>query len=103
MKKALYCTKNKLYHYKDGEKVLGAHDRMWGIVSDIHGDATGIRGNVSGLRGDVSYISGYVSGFYGNASGIKGDVSGIEGNLDECDITDEERKNGVLITELIRD
>ncbi len=89
MKKALYRAKNPLYYFKDGVRVLGAHDLMWG-------DVTGIYGNVSDIVGNVS-------GIVGNVSGIVGDASGLHGNLDECDITDEERKNGVLITDLIHD
>ena len=46
MKKAL--TKiNKLYYYKDGKRIEGAH-------KDIRGDVSEIRGNVSCICGDVS-------------------------------------------------
>lgn len=47
----------------------------------------GIVGDVSGLRGDVS--------------GIFGDATGIQGDLDDCELTDEERKRGVDIEALI--
>jgi hypothetical protein len=67
-----------------------------------------ISGNVSGLRGDVSCISGNVSGLRGNVScisgdvsGLRGNVSGLRGNVDGCEITDEERKNGIDIKNLI--
>ena len=38
----------------------------------------------------------------GDVSGISGNVSGIIGNVDLCEITDEERKNGVDINDLIK-
>ena len=47
-------------------------------------------------------ISGDVSGISGNVSGIRGDVSGIWGNLDECELTDEEREQGVQIEDLLQ-
>ncbi len=54
------------------DKLIGMHD--------------GIRGEVN-IRGDVS--------------NIQGDVSNIWGNIDDCELTDEERKRGIDINELI--
>ena len=48
----------------------------------------------SKLIGMHDDISGDVTGIYGDASGIKGDV-------DICDISDEERINGINIDDLI--
>lgn len=56
---------------------------------EISGDTSGIRGDISGIRGDVSKI--------------EGNVSGITGNLDDCQITEEDRKRGVNIKELIKE
>ena len=53
------------------------------------------------IRGDVSDIRGDVNGIEGDVSGIRGDVSGIEGNVASCEITEEERKRGIDIKELI--
>ena len=49
-----------LYHYNNGNKVMGPHKEL--------------RGNVSGLRGDV----------------------------DECELTEMERYDGIEITELVK-
>jgi len=81
MKKNLEKIENEIYHYVYGVKISG---------------------DVSGISGDVSGISGDVSGISGDVSGISGNVSGIIGNVDLCEITDEERKNGVDINDLIK-
>ena len=39
----------------------------------------------------------------GAHNNIWGDVSGIEGNVASCEITEEERKRGIDIKELIKD
>ena len=77
-----------IWHFVDGVKVNGPHDRIEGDVSDIWGDVSGVRGdvsdiwgNVSGVRGDVSDIRGDVSGIRGDVSDIWGDVSGIRGDV----------------------
>ena len=62
-----------LYYYRDGRK---------------------IRGIANYLYGDVSGLSGDVSGLYGIATNMSG-------NIDDCELTDEERKNGVDINDLI--
>ena len=94
MKKALKKIENKTWYYKDGASVYGVHDKITGDASGISGDASGIWGNVSGITGDVSGITGYVSG-------IRGDVSGIRGDVDVCELTDEDRKNGLDIRDLL--
>jgi hypothetical protein len=104
-------------------------DELYGEVTGLYGDVSGLRGNVSGLRGNVTGLSGYVSGLRGyvsglygevtglygevtglrgnvsglrgNVSGLSGNVSGLRGNVDDCGITDDERKNGVEISDLI--
>ena len=35
--------------------------------------------------------------------GISGNVSGIRGDIDDCEISDEERKRGIKIEELIKE
>jgi hypothetical protein len=50
------------------------------IENIYYGDLTGIRGNLTDLTGDLT---------------------GITGNLSDCCITDEERKKGIDISELI--
>ena len=80
MKKALTKSSVSLHHYKDRKRVEGANKRMTGDCSELEGNCTGLRGNCTGLRGDCS---------------------GLWGDLDECDITDEERKRGVDISDLV--
>ena len=70
------------------------------IMPELTGDVSGITGNVSGISGDVDGLSGYVSGLRGYVSGITGDVSGITGNVDDCELTQAERAEGVDITAL---
>ena len=73
MKKALSRVTTKLYHYKGDIKVDGTNGEMIGNCSGLYGDCTGLYGNCSGLYGD----------------------------LYECDITDEDRKKGIDIAELV--
>ena len=83
-----------LYHFVDGVRIAGA-------PSGLRGDVSGLRGNVSGLRGNVSDLWGNVSGLWGNVSGLRGNVSGLRGDVGECEITDEERENGVDVSTLV--
>lgn len=74
MKRALKKQTNVYYYYDNyGKRVDGVHDRIRGDVSDITGDV----------------------------SGIRGDVSGIWGNVDECGLSEDDRKRGVRIEDLI--
>ena len=73
MKKALSRVTTKLYHYKGDIKVDGTNGEMIGDCTRLNGNCTGLSGDCSGLRGD----------------------------LDECDITDEDRKKGIDIAELV--
>jgi len=87
MKKALSRVTTKLYHYKGDIKVDGTNGAMIGNCTSLYGDCTSLYGNCSGLRGDCTSL-------YGNCSGLPGD-------LDECDITDEDRKKGIGIAVLV--
>ena len=49
----------KLYHYVNGEKIMG--------------DCSGLRGNCSGLWGDCSDLRGDCSDLSGDCSGLSGD------------------------------
>lgn len=48
-------------------------------------------------------IQGKHTKIRGNTSNIRGDVTNIKGNIDECGITDEERKNGINIIDLVKE
>ena len=80
MKKALSRVTTKLYHYKGDIKVDGTN-------SEMIGNCTGLNGNCTGLSGDCS--------------GLRGDCTRLYGDLYECDITDEDRKKGIDIAELV--
>ena len=87
MKKALSRVTTKLYHYKGDIKVDGTNSEMIGNCTGLYGNCTGLYGNCTGL--------------YGNCTGLYGDCSGLRGDLYECDITDEDRKKGIDIAELV--
>jgi len=87
MKKMLKRTESEVYHFHNGEKVMGIHMAIRGKVSDIYGNVSGLIGDVTGLTGDVT--------------SIMGDVTGLEGDIDDCELTEDDRKQGINITELI--
>jgi len=73
-------------------------------VSGLYGKMSPyLYGDVSGLRGEVSqYLRGDVSGLRGDVTGLSGDVPPRQyGNVDDCELTDRERKAGVKISDLI--
>ena len=51
-------------------------------------------------KGDIK-VDGTNSEMIGNCTGLYGNCSGLRGDLDECDITDEDRKKGIDIAELV--
>lgn len=65
---------------KDSEPLSGVHVNLIGDLSGLRGDASGLRGNVRGLRGYVT---------------------GLSGDVDDCEITEEERAAGVDVTDLV--
>jgi len=81
---------------KNKKKLTGMHSGIIGTPSSgLWGDFSNLWGDISGLTGNIS------SGLTGDISGLTGDISDLWGNLDNCEITDEERKNGIKITDLI--
>ena len=86
-------------------KLMGEIGNLHGNISaDLHGDISGLHGNISGLlHGNISGIYGNISsGLCGNISGIYGDCTDIFGDLDLCELTEEERKQGVKISDLLK-
>ena len=51
-------------------------------------------------KGDIK-VDGTNGEMIGNCSGLYGDCTGLRGDLYECDITDEDRKKGIDIAELV--
>ena len=80
MKNLLNRNKAKLWYYDNGEVVEG-------LPSGLSGDVTGLSGNVSGLRGDVT--------------GLRGDVTGLSGDVTDCELTNNERSQGIDIEKLV--
>ena len=101
MKKALSRVTTKLYHYKGDIKVDGTNSEMIGNCTSLNGNCTGLYGNCTGLRGDCTRLNGNCTGLSGDCSGLRGDCTGLRGDLYECDITDEDRKKGIDIAELV--
>lgn len=83
MKKALTKINEKeIYYYENNvKKIIDRKDKIT---------------YPKGLSGDISGLSG-------NISGISGNCEGVKGNLDDCEITDKERKKGIDISELVEE
>ena len=79
----------KIYHYANGERVLGPPPNVKGYLTDVRGDLTNVWGN-------LTYISGYLTG-------VKGNLTYVSGNLDKCGLTEEDREKGVNIEDLIEE
>ena len=62
-----------------------------------------LTGNLSDVRGDLSGVTGDLNGVRGDLTGVRGNLTGVRGNLDECGITDEQRKTGIDINTLIEE
>ena len=79
----------EIWHYRDGVRVNGPHDTIWGDLSGIWGNVSGIRGEVSGVWGHVDdELSGHVTGLSGDVTGIKGNLNDIPQSARPCDILD---------------
>ena len=57
--------------------------------------------NKSGISGDLSGIRGDLSSIGGDLTGIRGNLSGIMGNADSCEISENDRKLGIKVEDLI--
>lgn len=101
LKKLRKDISKELYHFANGVKVLGKNKNMMGDCSNLNGDCTGLKGDCTDLRGDCSFLIGDLTGLIGDCTGLIGNCSRLCGNLDECQISDEERKKVIDIRELI--
>ena len=70
---------------------------------NLTGDVSWLTGNVSGLlTGNVSGLTGNVSGLLrGDVSGLTGNVSGLTGNVDDADLSPEDRQKGVAVQNIV--
>ena len=103
MKRKLTIKRDLLHHYHRGAKVFGPHKFMTGNYIGLRGDCSGLRGVCTGLRGDCSGLRGDCSGLRGTCSGIRGECTDLWGNLDDCGLTEEDRRNGVDLRFLIKE
>jgi hypothetical protein len=108
MRKALMRSNTGLFHYVDGASVEGKSPKMegdctglWGDCSFIWGNCSNLTGNCSNLTGDCSDLIGDCSGLSGFCSGVKGECSNFAGNLDDCEISPEDRIHGIFINSLV--
>lgn len=68
----------------------------------LRGDAGAIKGDPNKIYGTISpNATGDWSGMTGDVTGIEGDATRLKGNLDLCQITAQERQNGIDIKDLI--
>jgi hypothetical protein len=102
MKACLIKIELEIWFYKNGVKIKGKHEKISGDVSGLRGNVSWLSGDVSGLSGDVSWLRGNVSGLSGDVWGIRGDVSGLRGNVNEAELSEDERNEGVDVAYLIK-
>ena len=98
MKKELKENMFELYHFIDGVKFSGKHKYL--VRIDLYSDTGQVFPHKS-IYGDCTNINGDYSGIRGDCTGIFGNCTGLYGNIDDCDIKQEERKNGLNIRDLI--
>jgi hypothetical protein len=84
----------ELYHFDCGEKIPGKNNGM-------HGDCTYISGDCTDLKGDCSLLWGDCTGLRGDCTGMYGECTGLSGYFNRCEITEEDRRKGVNIEDLI--
>jgi hypothetical protein len=77
----------RLYWMNGDVRVFGPNPNLTGMTQRLRGDCSGLTGTASALAGDVT--------------GITGDVTGLHGNLDDCDITPQDRRGGIAIDVLV--
>lgn len=91
--------KEPLFVIKDGKKIVITNKNL----SELFGDCVNIHGNCSNLYGKCSLaLCGSCSHLSGDCTGIKGYCTGLSLNLDDYEITDEEREKGIDINKLVK-
>ena len=85
LKKDVVCV----YHYIDGKRIDSCPSYLRGDVSGLSRYVTGLSGDTTDMRGNVSGLSRY--------------ATGLSGDVEECWISEDERKNGMDISMLVGD
>jgi len=88
MKRVLRNKTRMLYH------LVGLKEKR------VDGKNPDMRGDCSGLIGDCTSLIGDCTGLKGDCTGVEGDCTGVEGDLDQAELTDEERREGVNLSDL---
>ena len=105
MKKALKKEVKEIYFYLNGVKNIIDRDNEETYPVNLSGDISpALYGNITAFIGEISPdLYGKISlTLSGNITKIYGDCTGITGDLDECEITEEDRKKGINIKDLIK-
>jgi hypothetical protein len=70
---------------------------------ELRGDCTKLRGVISPeLWGDCTGLWGEISPeLQGNCTGLRGDISDLRGDIDDAEITADERATGIDIERLV--
>ena len=84
----------RLWRKDNGKRIDGPNERMYGNCTDLYGDCTDLYGECTGLRG-------VCTGLRGDCTGLRGVCTGLRGDLDDCEISGEDRANRVEIRCLI--
>jgi hypothetical protein len=74
---------------------------LTGDISGLTGDTELLYGHCDGLWGNVGKLWGDISGLKGDCTGVVGCTTKISGNLDECELTLENRVRWAHIENLI--
>lgn len=90
-----------LYHYYNGDTIAGPNPYLKGDCTDLIGDCSRIVGDATNIYGDCSFLHGDITHLTGDVTSIHGRATGICGNLDACGITDKNREEFIMITDLI--
>jgi hypothetical protein len=54
------------------------------------------------LTGDTSSLTGVSQFIFGNVTGLRGDATGLCGDVSDCELTPEDRNQGVNIQDLVQ-
>ena len=103
MKKALTrnATPKSYWYWKDGENIFDSPPSVRGDLTGVYGDLTDVRGNLTAVSGDLTGVYGDLTAVSGDLTGVYGNLTSVSGDLTDCEITDEDRKKGIDINDLI--
>ena len=83
------------------DNAVGDLTNVRGKLTDVCGDLSGVSGDLTDVGGDLSRVWGDLTYVGGDLTGVLGELTGVRGYLDDCEITQEDRRAGIHISELI--